>query len=64
MKWIKGFIRGVYAIPIFIFRVFMSCVMILFAAIVLLGEWAHEGEGCYGLWKQGFQELWGIKNDQ
>lgn len=61
MIWIKGFIRGLYAIPIFLFRVFMSSALISCGAFIVLGEWAYGRKSSYLGLRQEVLELWGVK---
>jgi len=59
-NWTKGFIRALYAIPIFAVRLALSLVFIPIGAIFMLGDWAHNEKFLVKDWTDGIKELWNV----
>jgi|CoawatStandDraft_6_1074263.scaffolds.fasta_scaffold21034_6 hypothetical protein len=61
MSWLKGFVRGVYALPIFVIRVAVTVPVIFVGVFVVVGEWAH-GDCTRSIksFKEGLSDLWGF----
>jgi len=60
--WIKGIVRGLYAIPIFLLRVYISVIVVPIGFIVCLGDWAHNDKFQLSDWTDGLKQLWGMDN--
>jgi len=61
MKHIKLFVRCLYAIPIFLIKVFCSLCIIPVILIFYAGAWAHDDLNAFDEnWISGLKQLWGM----